>query len=256
MRKTVTIAALFLAVALLPFSALATPITYSFSSGGLAASATFDQTGASLTVTLTNTSTSDALDPTDILTAVYFNLTGDPALSRTSAILAPGSVVKVGGTGALVPVSGGVVGGEWAYLNNSDPPLPNSSGVSSVGLGVFGPGDLFPGPNLQGPTSPDGVQFGITALGDNLLTGNGGLSGEDLIQNSVVFTLGGYTGDPSADITAVTFQYGTGLDEPSYPGSPSGNPNVPEPSSLATMALGALALLGYRARRLLTARAR
>ncbi len=256
MRKPAATAVVLLAIALLPCSALATPITYSFSSGDFAASATFDQSGTSLIVTLTNTSTHDAMVPTDILTAVYFDVTGDPALSRTSAILAPGSVVKVGGTGALVPVSGGVVGGEWAYLNNTNPPLPNNSGVSSVGLGVFGPGDLFPGPNLEGPTSPDGVEFGITSLGDNLLTGNGGLSGEDLIQNSVVFTLGGYTGDPSTDVTAVTFQYGTAIDAPTYPGSPGGNPNVPEPATLVLMGTAAIGLLVYRARRLRSYRAR
>jgi hypothetical protein len=107
-------------------------------------------------------------------------------------------------------------------------------------LGIFGPGDLFPGPDLQGPPSgtPDGIQYGITSAADNILTGNGGLSGQHLIKNSVVFTLSGWGGEPDVMITDVTFQYGTSLGEPQYVGI------VPEPSTavLALMAFGFVAL--------------
>jgi hypothetical protein len=221
---------LLLAIALLPIRAIATPITYSFTSGGYGASVEFAQSGSDLIVTLTNTGTADALVPTDILTAVYFDVAGSPSLSRTSAVVPLGSDVFEIGNGSLHTPGDRVVGGEWAYV------LP--PGISSTGLGLFGTGQLFPGPNLQGPASPDGIQFGVAPAGDNLATGNGGLNGQWLIKNSVAFTLGGYTGNPSADISGVVVQYGTALDEPQFvttPFIPS-----PEPSSVALMALGML----------------
>ena len=54
-------------------------ISFSFANGGLGASAEFVRSGSDLIVTLTNTGTVDAMVPTDILTAVYFNVAGDPA---------------------------------------------------------------------------------------------------------------------------------------------------------------------------------
>src|SRR6476620_1856235 len=48
-------------------------VTFTGSSGTLAASATFDLSGTTLTVTLTNTGTADVVDPAGVLTAVLFN---------------------------------------------------------------------------------------------------------------------------------------------------------------------------------------
>ena len=228
---------------LVPLSALGSPVTYNMTNGTRSASAEFARSGANLIVTLTNTSTADATVPTDILTGVFFEIAGNPLLARTSAIIPLGSAVLVGGTGVDVTPVDRVVGGEWAYLNNlSQVPLANS-GISSSGLGIFGPHDRFPGPNLQGPASPAGVQFGITSALDNLLTGNGGLSGEYLIKSSVVFTLAGYSGEPDADISHVLFQYGTALDEPRLTG------HTPEPSSLVMLAFGIGGLAAFRYRR-------
>ncbi|MBI3837456.1 MAG: hypothetical protein HY288_05935 [Planctomycetia bacterium] len=224
---------------LAPLPAIAGSITYSFSNGSLAASADFERSGNNLIVTLTNTSAGDAQLPTDILTGIFFDVTGDPLLTRTSAIVPFGSSVLVGGTGADVTPSDRVVGGEWAYLNNLESVSPHNSGISSSGLNIFGSGDLFPGDNLQGPTSPDGVQFGIIPAGDNLLTGNGALSGQDLIKNTVVFMLGGFAGEPNATILGVAFQYGTALDQPRFEG------HAPEPSSLVLLALAAVVLAAY-----------
>jgi hypothetical protein len=80
------------------------------------------------------------------------------------------------------------------------------------------------------------LQYGITSAGDNLATGNGGVSGQHLIKNSVVFTLGGFSGEPDARILAVRFLYGTSLDEPQFEGQ------VPEPTSWALFSTGALSL--------------
>ncbi len=218
-----------------PVVTVAGPITFSFTSGGLGATAEFVRSGSDLIVTLTNTGTADALVPTDILTAVYFNVDGNPPLTRTSALVPLTSDVFEIGTGTLVTPGDRVVGGEWAFLI--------TDGISSTGLGVFGPGDRFPGANLQGPDSPGGVQFGIIPAADNLLTGNGGISGERLIRSAVVFTLAGFSAEPDGAISNVVFQYGTALDEPQYGG------DIPEPSSFVLAAIGLVGLVVWRRRR-------
>ena len=234
-----------IAVLALPLSAGATTIgSASFTSGDLAASATFDLTGSTLTVTLTNTSTGDVLVPTDVLTALFFSLNDGASLSRVSAVLNTGSTVIYDPDGAPAD---GVVGGEWAYASSlSGAPLGATSGISSTGLGLFGPSDRFPGSDLAPPTSPDGLQYGIVGASDNLATGNGGITGSGgLIKNSVVFTLT-VTGTLT-EISDISFQYGTALDEPHYPGTD----DITVPDGGMTLSLLGLALgsLGVAARR-------
>src|SRR5262245_58688626 len=53
--------------------ASADEVTFSGSSGTLSAEVTFQTSGGNLIVTLTNTSTTDAMVPTDILTGVFFS---------------------------------------------------------------------------------------------------------------------------------------------------------------------------------------
>lgn len=201
-----------------------------------AATAKFDKLGGDLVVTLTNIATTDVDEPTDVLTAVFFSITGgDVSLTRGSATLAANSFVIYDPEGQP---AGGVVGGEWAYKNGlSGAPGSNKYGISSTGVDLFGPGDRFPGPNLAGPDSPDGVQYGLLSAGDDPSTGNGGITGSDgLINNSVVFTLGGLgAGFDLSRITSVWFQYGTALSEPSFPGQ------LPAPGSLGLLGLAGLA---------------
>jgi hypothetical protein len=211
-------------------------LAFNGASGSLSASVQFDVSGGQLVVTLANTSPADVRVPTDVLTAVFFDHTPPLTLTRVSAVLASGSTVLFGGTDP-----GGVVGGEWAYKGGlSGTPAGAVLGISSTGLDLFGPRDLFPGSNLQGPASPDGLQYGLTSAGDNPTTGNAAVTGKyALIQSAVVFT---FNVDPS--ITAndlhvdnVHFLYGTSLDDPTYDGVP-----VPEPT---TMIAGGLLLVPF-----------
>lgn len=213
----------------------AADLTFGASQGAREASVSFEVSGSDLIVTLTNTATADALVPVDILTAVFFDVTGGSlSLTRTSAIVPAGSFVHNGMTDP-----GNVVGGEWAYLSGlAGAPEGTSYGISSVGLGLFGPGDRFPGTDLEPPTSPDGLQYGITSAGDNLGTGNMPLMTNPLIKNAVVFTLSGLPMgfDPMTQIENIQFQYGTDLSEPHFP----------EPASAILMGIAAVGLLRRR----------
>jgi len=220
----------------------ATPVTFSAASDTRAASASFDLVGGNLQVVLTNTSTFDTLVPTDLLTAVFFDIAGsDPTLTRISATLTSGSSVFYDPDGQP---AGGVVGGEWAYAAGvTGLPLGAHYGISSTGLDKFGPDDLFPGPDLQAPTSPDGPQYGILSAGDDTATGNTGVLGSGgMIKNSVTFLLGSVpTGFSLSQIGSVSFQYGTALGEPNISA-------IPEPETYA-MLLAGLGLMGFVARR-------
>jgi hypothetical protein len=222
----------FAAAIMLTGYAVASPITFSGGSGNLSATASFDVIGGNLVATLTNSSNTDVMVPTDVLTAVFFDVSGNPVFTLISAVLGSGSSVLFASQPA-----GGVVGGEWAYRSGlSGAPGGATRGISSSGLGLFGPGNLFPGSNLQGPASPDGLQYGLTSAGDNPATGNTPVTGTNaLIKNSVVFTLGAPAGFSASQINYVSFQYGTSLTDTSIPGTP-------EPLPMLLMGSGLLGL--------------
>jgi len=220
----------------------AAPVLYTGSSGSLAATVSFDIVGSQLQVVLSNTSTGDVLVPTDVLTAVFFNITGNPLLTRNSAI--SGGPTYLGSTN--VSAGGTVVGGEWAYRNGLSQYLANS-GVSSSGLGIFGPGDRFPGANLSGPTTPNGLEYGLASAGDNLATGNpGGVLDEELTRSSVSFLLTTPSPFDLSAISNVTFQYGSALSEGHVSGTRPAS--VPEPGTLGLAGLALLATAGIRRR--------
>ena len=227
-------------VLLTAVSVSATPITFTGSSGSLAASANFSVVGGNLQVILTNTSSADVLVSSEVLTAVFFTVAGNPALAPVSALLSGGSTVIYGPQPA-----GGNVGGEWAYANGlAGAPGGADEGISSSGFGLFGPPNLFPGPDLDPPASPNGVNYGLLSAGDNSATGNAGVTGSPLINNQVTFMLAGLAVgfDPATGITTVSFQYGTALTETNVPGVPG---PIPEPTTILLLGSGLSGLAWY-----------
>lgn len=250
---------LAVSVVIIASTVSAASVTFNGSSGTLAASAKFDTSGSNLLVTLANTSTADVLVPADVLTAVYFDIAGNPTLGRVSAILTPGSTVLFpeSGTGTDPVIPNGV-GGEWAYAKGlSVATGVGTQGISSAGLGLFGPSDRFPGVDLQNPEEPDGLQYGLISPVDDPANGNTPVTGKyALIKSSVDFVLSGLPSgfDPSTGISNVYFQYGTALDEPRIP---SGPPDVnrppdavPEPITMAGVFMGVTCVGGYIRRRM------
>lgn len=205
-------------------------------SQALSASAEFSLSGGDLVVRLTNTGAGDVLVPTDVLTALFFDITGPSmSLTRSSAVLGAGSSVYYDPDGQP---AGGVVGGEWAYRSGlSGSPGNRAYGISSTGVNLFGPGDLFPGPDLSPPTSPDGLQYGILSTYDDTTTGNSAiLNSGGLIKDTVVFTLGGAgAGFDLNRITNVFFLYGTAIGEAGYNGH-----QTPAPGAMALLGIGGL----------------
>jgi len=230
--------------------ALATPARaadFVFSLGtsgtGLAASATFHDAGAgNLEITLANIG-GDVDDPPDVLTTLFFNCSCG-TLTPVSAVLAGGSTVLFGADG------GGNVGGEWAYLGSVAGPGGATRGISSSGMGGLFGSPNFGGPDLNGQAALGGLGYGITSAVDNPTTGNAAVTGgNELIQNSVKFTLSGFNGNMS--FSNISFQYGTSMTEPNLGGGTgggSGQQLVPEPTSLLLFGSG-LSMVAYRTRR-------
>lgn len=225
MRSLLCTGAAALALAV---SASAGPITICGDDGATrAACATFAVVGGNLEITLDNTSTFDVLNPPEVLTGLFFEIDGLPTLSPVSAIIAAGSTVDH----APFP-AGGNVGGEWAYRGDlAGNPYGADYGISSAGFGIFGNAN-FNGPDLDPPTSVNGLNYGITSAGDNPNTGNTPIVTRPYIRHAVVFKLSGIPQgfDPMAKISNITFQYGTALDEGHFP----------EPSTFGMLLLAGL----------------
>ena len=208
---------------------------FSGSSGSLSASANFGLSGNTLTIILTNTSLADVLVPADVLTGFFFDTAH--TLTAVSASL-NGSTVNYG---SLVTD----VGEGWQYKGGVSAQGKNA-GISAAGLGIFGPTGNFFTPGV----SSDGLDYGILSAGDDLSTGNTGVTGHGpLIKNSLTFTLSAAAGFSLNELgSSVVFQFGTALDEPHFTGDGGGGGGgggavTPEPATFVLVG-GALALAG------------
>ena len=229
--------------------------------GGVAvsASALFDITGNTLTITLSNTSVANngADVPGSTLTGLFWNSVSNITLTPFSAVVASGSTIL--NPGMCSPSCAGVtnVSGEFGYAAASFTGGANrgiaSSGYLTTGLsgniGNFNNGSA--GVNLAGPMSLDGINFGIVSAAAGF-NPNGGLESVPLIQSAVVFMLTGVSGLTIADFKNVSFQYGTSITELNIPsGGGGGTPptSVPEPGTFLLFALSLVAVGATRRRR-------
>jgi hypothetical protein len=187
----------------------------------LSASATFDVSGNDLVITLQNTGAAASV-PSDVLTAFYFSISGNPTL--TPLAISSGTILNPSGTG-------GNLAGNWEYAANITAPGGANSGISSTGLGIFGKGN-FPGGQQ---VALDGVGYGIA---DGIAANaNKGVTSVALIDHSVTFTFSGLPSGfnlsaPGA-VTDVGFQYGSQLTEPYLMGAVPSVVPIPEPSTVA-----------------------
>jgi hypothetical protein len=214
----------------------ASPIVYFGSNGSLASSASFDLSGSTLTIVLTNTSHSDVLVPTDVLTGFGFNT--DFRLDPSSASLNLGSAVYYN----EVPVADPGIGWGYGYDVNAkgmNSTISASGAVTGVDHSNFSHGHS---------QSLGGLDYGILSLGDDSLTGNRGVNTKGpLFNDSLVFILKAPEKFTLDDISpTVGFFYGTKLNEFSIVGNKLENPSsVPEPSTFMLFGTGILLLLAF-----------
>ena len=225
--------------------------TFTETDGDLAATVTFSQDGSDLLVTLENIASSGVVEPTDVLTGVFFNIDG-VTLTPLSAVLTPTSSVLFPEAANQDPDGDGLdsnleVGGEWGYrgdLNPGDVFSGATHVIGSAGFGSFiGAQDMFPGEDLDHPPNPDGLNYGIVGLGGvDMVNGNAHVTGaEPLIENGVIFRFSGLTTgfDVDSSIGDVQFNYSTSLSQP-----------IPAPGAviLGVVGLGAVACVRRRFR--------
>jgi hypothetical protein len=227
---------LILALALVGHAS-AGSISFSGGDGNLSASALFALSGNTLTVTLTNTSMSDVLVPTDVLTAVWFNTTS--SLNPVSASLNGSSVFYGSITNA---------GDGWGYYSGlAGGGEGKNNGITAAGFGIGSGHSNFSGAH----NALGGLDYGLLSKGDNPATGNSGVTNHGpLVQNSSQFTFSVGPGFNLNELgNTVVFQYGTSLSDEHYNGTP-----VPVPESDALSAyVSALVIGGTLLRRMLRA---
>ena len=144
------------------------------------------------------------------------------------------------------------MGGEWSYAHNitGAPGGSAEQGTSSTGIGLFSPSGNFPGANLQGPVSVDGLQYGLTSLGDNMATGNAAVTGGfALTRYGVVLTLTMNPAYPDMTFSNVRFLYGLAVDGPLLTGG-SSDVQVPDSASTALLLGSVLTVIGLVRRKI------
>ena len=207
----------------------------------VAASAVFEISGDTLTITLTNTTAGGSLLRGDILTGLVWNINGAaPVLGFPTTALTAGSEIFTSKTASN---TSDPVNGSWTNVLGATP--ISQYGVATTGFnGAFAAGTITLGSG--------GVDYGAVSNGTFPAPPGSGTSGSfnasafPLIQDTLTFTLTGISGVSQPQITDVKFLFGTSGD-----GIVTASA-VPEPSTIV-LALAALVPLGviqlHRARR-------
>jgi hypothetical protein len=216
--------------------------------------------GTSLTVVVTNTSTFSAYGNNDLLSGLFFALSGNPTLSATSAttptLVNPGSC-----TASMVSVcsAGNVdIGFEYGFqysatgFSGSTLTTTANYGIAAAGYSLvspnFGTGNVSKfgasPQNLDGGSGAlGGLDFSILGSGYNSAASANSLRNIPLSQNSVTFVFALQPGVTTLSVSNVTFAYGTN------PDSSAGASLVPEPGGLAVLGVAAAGMWAARRRR-------
>lgn len=253
MKKNMIVRIGLLPISLVTMSALPTngDVTVGFSQGDLSASATFSVSGDTLMITLENTATVDVGAPSDVLTGLFFDIDGYVGeLTPVSALL-----TDVTGTPVLFNAGFGNTGfGYNDYAGTGDIGSEVGYDRGAIALGAIGDHaighvgmdnfigtddrfDTVDAHNLQGPLSPDGIQYSIVNAG----YAGGGITPLDgpqaLVTTAVKYTFTGFSGFSEGDIKNVDFNYGTDF-----------NPVIPAPGAALLGMLG-FSTIGWIKRR-------
>jgi hypothetical protein len=249
---------LLISVTAVPVRADSIPVTLVGSdTSGHAASASFTVVGNTLTVVLTNEGSVWGANG-DLLTGLFFTVSGATLSGPTAYLTADSSLINYSVRPAETLTSGSTVniGGDWAFksgITNSQIGSGTYYGLSAVGLGIFGNGDIIdpnatpwaPGTDkygFGGGLPPDGPAMGI--IPDGTYDPNGGstsVNNNPVIQSAVVFTFQ-ITGTITSIDTA-EFQYGTRLNETQLGSTTVRTPPPPGVAPLPGVAVAGIVLL-------------
>lgn len=234
-------------------SACRADLTFIGSSGNYSAEAGFKLVGTTLTVTLTNTSSTPVSANGDTLGGLFFNtsttLTAVSAALNTAAFTDANNVVHSGSFTEYGAIKNNV-GEGWLYGNGktvSSKVAGYNSTIAAAGYTMgFKSKAAQPFFKTTVGTSPGGADYSIVGSGGVASKPTKGLK-KPLFENSLVFTLTVGSGFSLSDLgNTVRFQMGTNLKETHFEGTLL---SVPEPSSLAIAALGAVGFIGCGIRR-------
>jgi hypothetical protein len=234
-RSSVLAVAVVAAMGLGLRTASAGSVTFSGSSGDLAARVTFVSSGNTLTVTLTNTATIPTPNNGSLLENVFWNSNSLGTVGSTAYL---SGVAIPAGSAPVAPATTASNFSMYGFGTGSGAPVLNEYGVGGTAwLLNFDKNHLQQlNGNSNPTTSPDGPNGGLASASTTSFTT------ANAIANALVFTIHTASELDVSTINDVVFTYGTGPEDfHSFP------PTHSAPVPAAVWAGGSmLALLGVR----------
>lgn len=203
-----------------------------------AGSAQFTISGNTLTVVLTNTTSTRTTEQGSALTGVTWDINpGAPVLSLTNTALTAGSLIWTSKTASN---TSDPLAGSWTNTLGGSP-------LGEYGVATTGFNDRFNGGSISlGNASPN---YGIVAA--NTFDGTSGVtfggSQFPFIQTSLTFTFTGVSGSLESQISNVKLLFGT--DGTGIISTTQNTNPVPAPPTMLLLATGGLSSLGLLFRR-------